>query len=88
MTAFYSACEYPTSVTEKALRRAKQISRVCALDLAAPVANERPMVSVLYTTSQSPGFSGLTGIFFNTALQLARPFVTGFGGFQERLVPA
>ena len=54
MSEFFSAHGYPTSVTENALGCAKQISRACALNPAAPVTNERPIISVLYHPHNLP----------------------------------
>ena len=54
MSEFFSAQGYPTSVTENALRCAKQISRACALNPAAPVTNERPIISRLYHPHNLP----------------------------------
>ena len=54
MSDFFTACGYPTSVIENALRRAKQISRAYALNPAAPITNKRHIVSVLYHPHQPP----------------------------------
>ena len=51
---FFSACGYPTSVTEEALRRVKQISRAHTLSLAVPAACERPFVPILYHPHNLP----------------------------------
>ena len=39
----------------------------------------------IHTTSQSPGFSDQTGIFFKTALQLAWPFVIGLWWLSRKI---
>ena len=54
MTEFFSACGYPKSITEEAMRRVKRISRAYALSPAVPAACKRPIVSVLYHPHNLP----------------------------------
>ena len=54
MTEFFSARNYPTSVTEEVLRRVKRISRAHALSPADPAACERPITSALYHPHNLP----------------------------------
>ena len=54
MSEFFSARGYPTSVTENALRRAKQISRAYGLDPAAPCSYERKTYRLYALPSTQP----------------------------------